>query len=143
MMKSAANGSSTGGSLSDPITILIVDDERTFGEALEVALDREDDLQILEVATDGADAIRLVRERQPDVVIMDVSMPGMNGIEATRRILMGDPATIVVLLSTHQVADLPPDLLQCGAAGFLRKEALNPTALELLVNGARPPAHRR
>ena len=47
---------------------------------------------------------------------------------------------IIVLLSTHQVADLPPDLLHCGAAGFLRKEALNPTALELLF---REPRARR
>jgi DNA-binding NarL/FixJ family response regulator len=121
MMKNAASGSGTGGSVSDPITILIVDDERTFGEALEVALDREEDLQILEVATDGADAIRLVRERQPDVVIMDVSMPGMNGIEATRRILETKPDTAVLVLSGHEDEHLLARAVQAGAAGLLRK----------------------
>jgi DNA-binding NarL/FixJ family response regulator len=58
----------------DRISVLIVDDERTFGEALQLALDHEADLEIVDVATDGADAVRAVGERSPDVVIMDVPM---------------------------------------------------------------------
>ena len=125
------------------LRVLLVDDQPPFRMAARSLLEADDTYVVVGEASDGQDAVALARTLRPELILMDVRLPGMNGIEATRRILMGDPATIVVLLSTHQVADLPPDLLQCGAAGFLRKEALNPTALELLVNGARPPAHRR
>jgi len=103
------------------ISVLIVDDERTFGEALELALGHEEDLEVVEVATDGADAIRLASERAPDVVIMDVSMPGMNGIEATRRILEVQPDAAVLILSGHDDEHLLARAVQAGAIGLLRK----------------------
>ncbi|HEY2964763.1 MAG TPA: response regulator, partial [Actinomycetota bacterium] len=103
-MAGNGNGSGTGNGKADgaarkPITVLIVDDERTFGEALEVALDREKDLRVVHVATDGIEAVASATEFRPDVVLMDVSMPGMNGLEATRRIKQCDPEAAVVILS--------------------------------------------
>src|SRR5919201_2132282 len=85
------------GPRSKAITVLIVDDERTFGEALELALAREKDFRIVHVATDATQAIRAASEHQPDVVLMDVAMPGMNGIEATRRIKEADPNAAVLI----------------------------------------------
>ena len=66
-MAGNGNGSGTGNGKADgaarkPITVLIVDDERTFGEALEVALDREKDLRVVHVATDGVEAIASATE---------------------------------------------------------------------------------
>ena len=104
-----------------PITVLIVDDERTFGEALEVALSHEDDLAIVDVATDGIHGIDAVNDHEPDVVIMDVSMPGMSGIEATRRIKERRPETQVVILSGHDDEHLLARAIQAGAVGLLRK----------------------
>ena len=104
-----------------PITVLIVDDERTFGEALEVALSHEDDLAIVDVATDGEHAVDAVGDHDPDVVIMDVSMPGMSGIEATRRIKERSPETQVVILSGHDDEHLLARAIQAGALGLLRK----------------------
>lgn len=118
-MSSAGNGQ--GEMQRDPITVLIVDDERTFGEALELALAHEDDLAIVEVATDGAHAVDATAERAPDVVIMDVSMPGMSGIEATRRIKEARPETQVVILSGHDDEHLLARAIQAGALGVLRK----------------------
>jgi DNA-binding NarL/FixJ family response regulator len=104
-----------------PISVLIVDDERTFGEALEVALSHENDLAIVEVAVDGAHGIEAVTDLEPDVVIMDVSMPGMSGIEATRRIKERRPQTQVVILSGHDDEHLLARAIQAGALGLLRK----------------------
>ena len=104
-----------------PITILIVDDERTFGEALELALSHEKDLQIVDVATDGREAVRVAGEQHPDVVLMDVTMPGMNGIEATRRIKETDPDATVLILSGHDDEHLLARAMAAGAAGLLRK----------------------
>jgi DNA-binding NarL/FixJ family response regulator len=125
-MAGNGNGSGTGNGKADgaarkPITVLIVDDERTFGEALEVALDREKDLRVIHVATDGLDAVASATEYQPDVVLMDVSMPGMNGLEATRRIKQCDPDAAVVILSGHDDEHMLARAVQAGAVGLLRK----------------------
>jgi len=112
---------SANGRHPDPIKVLIVDDERTFGEALELALVREKDLEVIEVATDGDEAIRAAAEHQPDVVLMDVAMPGMSGIEATRRIKEEDPEAQVLILSGRDDPILLARAVQAGAVGLLRK----------------------
>jgi DNA-binding NarL/FixJ family response regulator len=103
------------------ITILIVDDERTFGEALQLALRQEGDLDVIEVATDSDTAVRAVDRYHPDVVLMDVSMPGMNGIETTRRIKEEDPEALVLILSGHEDPLLLARAVQAGAVGLLHK----------------------
>jgi DNA-binding NarL/FixJ family response regulator len=119
-------GSGTGngkanGTTRQPITVLIVDDERTFGEALEVVLGREKDLRVIYVATGGTEAVAAAGTQHPDVVLMDVSMPDMSGIEATRRIKEADPDAAVVILSGHDDDHLLARAVQAGASGMLRK----------------------
>jgi DNA-binding NarL/FixJ family response regulator len=121
---------SNGHDARERISVLIVDDERTFGEALQLALAHEEDLEIVEVTTDGAEAVRVVGERSPDVVIMDVSMPGMSGIDATRRILEIKPDAAVLILSGNNDDHLLARAVQAGAVGLLRKtEAVANVAL--------------
>jgi len=103
------------------ITILIVDDERTFGEALQLALRQEKDLDVVEVATDGDTAVRAIDRHHPDVVLMDVAMPGMSGIETTRRIKEEDPEALVLILSGHEDPLLLARAVQAGAVGLLHK----------------------
>lgn len=110
-----------GNPTTRPITILIVDDERTFGEALQLALRQEKDLKVIDVAVTGDAAMRVVDEQHPDVVIMDVAMPGMNGIEATRKIKEEDPDAQVLILSGHEDPLLLARAVQAGAVGLLRK----------------------
>jgi NarL family two-component system response regulator LiaR len=103
------------------IKVLIVDDQRTFGEALSLALAKEKDLTVIDVVTDGQTAVRVTEERHPDVVLMDLAMPGMDGIEATRRIIEETPDAHVILLTGH-VGDLTTArAVQAGASGCLPK----------------------
>ena len=103
------------------ITVLIVDDQRTFGEALELALAKEKDLRVVDVVTDGPAAVEAATEFKPDVVLMDAAMPGMNGIEATRRIKDADPDAQVLILSGYEDELLLARAVQAGAVGLLRK----------------------
>ena len=125
-MARSVSTSDTGNGKADgatrkPITVLIVDDERTFGEALEVALEREKDLHVVHVATDGREAVASAGEHRPDVVLMDDSMPGMSGIEATRRIIQIDPQATVVILSGTDEEHMLARAVQAGAAGVVSK----------------------
>ena len=109
------------GGAPNTIRVLIVDDQRTFGEALGMALGKERDLSVVEVVTDGATAVAASERHHPDVVLMDVAMPGMDGIEATRQIKLDEPDTAVIVL-TGEVGDLTIGrAVQAGADGCMPK----------------------
>ena len=106
---------------TQPIKVLIVDDQRTFGEALGLALAHDSDIKVIDVVTDGKAAVASAAKRTPDVVIMDLSMPGIDGIESTRRLLEVAPDARVLLL-TGKPGDLTmARAIQAGATGYLAK----------------------
>jgi DNA-binding NarL/FixJ family response regulator len=105
----------------DPITVVIVDDHRSFGEALQIALDKERDLSVVEVITDGGEAVRMATESDPDVVLMDLQMPGVDGIEATKRIREQGAHSAVIILSGDPDQTALARAIQAGARGFVRK----------------------
>src|SRR5438105_5222989 len=115
------------------IPTLIVDDHRTFGEALHIAMDQEKDLRVVGVATSGEEAVSIAETVQPDVVLMDIEMPGMDGIEAIRKVKAVDPNARVVVVSAHQGELILARAVEAGASGFLSKE----TALSDLVASVR------
>jgi two-component system, NarL family, response regulator LiaR len=109
------------GATKEDIRVVIADDHRSFGEALQIALDNERDLTVIEVVTDGESAIEAAQERQPDVLLMDVQMPGVDGLEATRRIHRDASDTKVILLSGHDDDVVLARAVEAGARGYLRK----------------------
>jgi len=119
------------------ISVLIVDDHRAFGEALAVALDKEDDLEVVVVAVDGESAAEEAEVRQPDVVLVDLQMPGIYGLETSRRIRAVSKETAVVVLTGSDDELALGRAIQAGAHGFLRKTA----AVQDLAQAVRA-AHR-
>ena len=103
------------------IRVVIADDHRSFGEALQIALDTERDLTVIEVVTDGASAVEVAHDQHPDVLLMDVQMPGVDGLEATRRIHRESSDTKVILLSGYDDDVVLARAVEAGARGFLRK----------------------
>ena len=83
-------------------------------------------------AASGTDAVTLAEELHPALVLMDINMPEMNGIEATRRIVSQQPDVVVILCSTYDVGDLPPDAATSGARAYMNKERLSAEALQRL-----------
>ena len=115
------------------IDVLVVDDHRTFAEALRIALEQEKDLSVVGVATSGAESVSLAEDHAPDVVLMDIEMPGMDGIEAIRKIKERAQEARVVVVSAHQGELVMARAVEAGASGFLSKE----TALTDIVQSVR------
>ncbi len=101
--------------------IVVVDDQDVVRAAFEVLLGTQPDFAVVGSARDGTQAVRLCRELRPDVVLMDIRMPGMDGIEATRRLVAGQDAPRVLILTTFDLDEHVYDALDAEASGILAK----------------------
>lgn len=108
--------------MSEPITLLIVDDHAVVRRGARAFLAAEEDFEVVGDVGSGAEAVLLARDLAPDVVLMDLVMPGMNGVEATHRIKHISPRSqIIVLTSYHDDEHLFP-ALRAGALSYLLKD---------------------
>jgi len=108
--------------MTNPITVLIVDDHDVVRQGVHAYLDALPDFVVVAKAESGEAAVRLALEHVPDVALMDLVMPGMDGVEATRRVKNVSPRTqIVVLTSYHQDEHIFP-ALQAGAISYILKD---------------------
>lgn len=105
------------------IRVLIADDHPLVRQGLRTYLETIEDIEVSGEAADGEEAVVLASSLHPDVVVMDLAMPGVDGIEATRRILVADPAAKVIALTSFATDDKVFPAIQAGAAGYLLKEA--------------------
>jgi DNA-binding NarL/FixJ family response regulator len=104
------------------VRILLVDDHLLFAESLMSLLSEDERVEVVGIASDGAEAVELATDLKPDVILMDLMMPVMDGLEATRRIRQrGLPAQILILTGTDSPVD-SEDAAKAGASGYLRKE---------------------
>lgn len=110
---------------TDPISVLLVDDQDLVRTGFRIILDTAPDLRVVGEARDGLQAVDLARRLRPDVVVMDIEMPVLDGLEATRRILEQTPhdSPAVLVLTTFGRDDYVFGALRAGASGFLLKTA--------------------
>ncbi|MGJ8691907.1 MAG: protein-glutamate methylesterase/protein-glutamine glutaminase [Thalassotalea sp.] len=103
--------------------VLVVDDSSFFRRRLSDILSKESELEVIDVAVDGIDAVKKAIALKPDVITMDIEMPLLNGIEAVKQIMAKAPTSILMFSSlTHQGAKATLDALQAGALDFLPKK---------------------
>jgi len=120
---------------SDVLRVLLVDDHDLFRTGLRNLLE-EQDVHIVGEASNGQDALRIVREVAPDVVVMDLNMPGMSGVEATRHITSLAPLTRVLVLTISDQDGDVMDAILAGACGYLLKDS----SIQELMGGIRAAA---
>lgn len=109
--------------VSDRIRLVIADDQALVRGALGALLDLEPDLEVVGLASDGAEALRMVGELAPDVCLMDIQMPDVDGIEATRTLRESRPGTRVLIVTTFARPGYLRSALDAGASGFVVKDS--------------------
>lgn len=107
---------------SQTIRVLLADDHKILRSGMCGLLESEPGIKVVAQAEDGRTAVRLCREHAPDVVLMDISMHDMNGIEATRQIMVNCPGAKVVILSMYSGQKFVADVFRAGASGYLLKD---------------------
>lgn len=115
-----SHGEQPGG--TEPIRVLLVDDQPLLRMGFRLILEGEGDLHVVGEASDGAEAVRQVRDLAPDVVLMDVRMPVLDGIEATRAVTTSGASAKVIILTTFDLDEYAFAGLQAGASAFLLKD---------------------
>jgi DNA-binding NarL/FixJ family response regulator len=104
------------------VKVIIADDHKILCDGLRVLLEKQPGVEVVGVAENGREVVRMAGELQPDLVIMDFAMPELNGIEATRQILMSNKKVKVVALSMHSDRRYVCGMLSAGVSGYLLKD---------------------
>ena len=147
------------------IRIVIVDDHAIVRAGLRQFLVEQPDFEVVGEASNGREALDLVRKGGLDVIVMDLSMPDQNGVDALAAIKARAPELPVLILSGYPEAHYATNLLRQGASGYLNKECdpqeivtavrtvsrgrkyITPTVAEMLADqlnaGADKPLHEQ
>ena len=115
------------------IRIIIADDHKVVCEGTRELLQKAEDFEVVGLAGDGEEAVKLVKDLKPDVAILDVAMPRLSGIEATKQIRAISPSTAVLILTAYEYDQYIFALLEAGATGYLLKDIPS----EKLISGVR------
>jgi two-component system response regulator NreC len=115
------------------IKIVIAEDHNSLIDGIKLLLQSETDIQFLGYANNGEELCDLVALKKPDVVITDIRMPVMDGITATRNILITSPQTRVIAFTMFDQDDAVEQMLAAGARGYILKNS----SLNVLLQAVR------
>jgi two-component system, NarL family, response regulator DesR len=108
--------------VSEPIRIVLVEDNQVFREALELLLGLRSDVEVVASVGDGTEAVPACKAYDPDVVLMDYRLPGLDGVQATAAVRAACPDIAVVCLTASANATEMEALLEAGAVRCLTKD---------------------
>lgn len=103
------------------VRVLIVEDQDMARLALSVALGQNENIEIMDMASDGLEAVEKAISKRPDLVIMDIGLPTIDGIEATRKIKDSNPDIKVLMYTSREDENDIFDSFQAGADGYITK----------------------
>jgi DNA-binding NarL/FixJ family response regulator len=105
------------------LRVVVADDQPVVRDGLVLLLRASGEVDVVGVAGDGHEAVRLVVEQSPDVALLDLRMPGLDGVGATAALGTRAPDVPVLVLTTFADDDAILPALRAGAAGYLTKDA--------------------
>jgi len=104
------------------VRILLVDDFAAWRRYVLENLRRNQNLQVIDVASDGLEGVLKAEVLQPDLILLDIGLPKLNGIEAARRIRKVAPDSKIIFLTQESSAEVVETALSLGARGYVLKE---------------------
>ena len=108
---------------AQPIRVILADDHAVVRQGIRQFLETAANIAIVAEASDGMEAMRLIREHRPDVAVVDIQMPGQSGIEVTRTIRAERLPVGVLILTAFDDPPYVKAVLQAGANGYVLKTA--------------------
>jgi len=112
------------------VRVLVVDDVQAYLGAMVAVVAETPGFAVVAKASSGEDALVVATQSVPDLVLMDVHLPGIDGLEATRRLLLGACPPTVVLLSTYDDDAGQQFVAESGATAYVHKAVFGPDRLE-------------
>jgi DNA-binding NarL/FixJ family response regulator len=107
------------------IRVLIAEDHLMVRAGIRALLEKAGDINVLDEASNGEEAVEMTRNLKPDVLIMDIMMPRMNGVQAAENIREMRLSTNILLLSMYSDEGLVHQALQCGVKGYVLKSSVS------------------
>jgi DNA-binding NarL/FixJ family response regulator len=115
------------------IRVLLADDHSIVRAGLRRIVEESGEMEVVAEASDGQEAIQLVRKDTPDVAVVDISMPGLDGLEVLSQLQAFDPQLPVLILTMHEEGQYVVRAIEAGAMGYITKQS----APEQLVKAIR------
>jgi DNA-binding NarL/FixJ family response regulator len=106
----------------DKVNLLIVDDHPLFRQGVVDALSIEQGMNIIGQASNGEDALGMIRSLRPDVAVVDVNLPGMNGQQVTHQVVLEKLPTRIILLTAYDDSEQVLHAALAGAAAYCSKD---------------------
>ena len=121
--------------MKEKVNILIVDDNQEFSKTLSSYVDTQEDMEVIGIAKDGVDAVKMINNINPDVVLLDVIMPHLDGLGVLEEInkTNGDNKPVFIMLSAVGQDKVTQRAIELGAEYYVVK----PFDIELLIKRIR------
>jgi two-component system, NarL family, response regulator NreC len=114
------------------LRVLLADDHEIYLDGLQAMLQKQPGVEVVGLAANGQECVRLTADVHPDIILTDIMMPVMDGIAATKYITEHHPRVSIIALSMFDQENLIIDMLEAGAKGYLLKNAHKSEIMEAI-----------
>lgn len=114
------------------LRVIIADDQDLIRESLKIVLDINEDMQVVGMACNGMELLKILETQPADIILMDVRMPQLDGVQATKAVKEKYPAIKIIILTTFDDDEYVFNGLKYGASGYLLKGISVPDLTEAI-----------
>jgi len=107
--------------MNQPLRILIADNDIDFARRLKASLDRQQDMQVVDIVRDGQGAVNSCKETQPDLVLMDLHLPVLDSVKAIQYIATKNERIRILTTSATPNDRYAIEAIKAGASGYIEK----------------------